>query len=102
MLIILLLKKRPLHKAYLNSKEGEREVDQFYWDAHFMDNKEVYNNISDFYSLEEFEQICKNSMEIYKKIEGYNFFKKPIIPEVVVKNYSKKEGLEEYPTLFIY
>lgn len=95
----LTAKERPLHKAYLNSKEGEREVDQFYWDAHFMDNKEVYNNISDFYSLEEFEQICKNSMEIYKKIEGYNFFKKPIIPEVVVKNYSKKEGLEEYPTL---
>jgi DNA polymerase-3 subunit alpha len=95
----LTAKERPLHKAYLNSKEGEREVDQFYWDAHFMDNKEVYNNISDFYSLEEFEQICKNSMEIYKKIEGYNFFKKPIIPEVVVKNYSKKEGLEKYPTL---
>lgn len=95
----LTAKERPLHKAYLNSKEGEREVDQFYWDAHFMDNKEVYNNISDFYSLEEFEQICNNSMEIYKKIEGYNFFKKPIIPEVVVKNYSKKEGLEKYPTL---
>ena len=27
----LTAKERPLHKAYLNSKEGEREVDQFYW-----------------------------------------------------------------------
>ena len=83
----LTAKERPLHKAYLNSKEGEREVDQFYWDAHMMNNDEAYGNLKDFYTEDEFIQICNNSMEIYNKIEGYNLYHKPIIPEVSVKEY---------------
>ena len=92
---------RPVHKAYLNSKDGEREVDEFYWDAHFMTAEEEYDNIKDFYSEDEFIQICKNSMEIYSKIEEYSIEHNPIIPEVEVKNYPKREciSVSSYPTL---
>lgn len=76
--------ERELHKAYLNSKEGEREVDNFYYFAHMMDNEEAYGYISDIYSEEEFKGFCKNSMEIYNKIESYDIFRNPIIPEVKV------------------
>lgn len=93
-------KERPIHKAYLNSKEGEREVDEFYWDAHMMDNEEAYNNLKDIYTEDEFIEICNNSMEIYNKIEGYNLHHNPIIPEVVVKTYPKKnKKIEIAPTL---
>lgn len=80
--------ERELHKAYLNSKEGEREVDNFYYFAHMMDNEEAYGYISDIYSEEDFKGFCENSMEIYNKIEGYDIFRNPVIPEVQVKDYT--------------
>ena len=95
----LTTKERPIHKAYLNSKEGEREVDEFYKDAHMMDNEEVFNNLKVAFTSEEFEQMCLASMEIYDKIEGYNLYKSPIIPHVDVKQYDKKDDYNEYQTL---
>lgn len=37
---------RPIHKAYLNSKDGEREVDKFYEFAHLMTYDEVFELIT--------------------------------------------------------
>lgn len=81
---------RYVHKAYLNSKEGEREVDDFYTYAHLMDDAEAFENLSaSNYSMDEFLEICENSLEIMNKIESYDIFHTPIIPEVEVKSYSK-------------
>lgn len=98
----LTAKERPLHKAYLNSKEGEREVDEFYFDAHMMDNAEAFENLKNIFSEEEFMQMCDASMEIYNKIEGYQLERNPIIPHVEVKCYYPVEdnSLKEYPTLY--
>lgn len=85
----LTAKERPVHKAYLNSKDGEREVDDFYAYSHMMDNDEAFENLSCSFSEDEFKQFCINSMEIYDKIETYDIFRKPIIPRVEVKNYPK-------------
>lgn len=94
---------RFIHKAYLNSKEGEREVDSFYAFAHLMDNNEAFKYLSESYSEEKFIELCNNSMEIYNKISEYNIFQNPIIPEVKVKNYQKrpdiKDLLSNYPVL---
>ena len=91
---------RYIHKAYLNSKEGEREVDTFYEFAHLMDNNEAYQYLSASYDEEIFKELCANSMEIYSKISTYDIFRNPIIPEVEVKDYPKKEfSYEGTPTL---
>lgn len=82
-------KEREVHKAYLNSKDGDREVDEFYYFAHLMDNNEAYEYLASLITKDEFINICNNSMEIYNKIETYNIFRNPIIPEVQVKDYSK-------------
>lgn len=94
-------KERPIHKAYLNSKEGEREVDSFYSYAHLMSGEEAFKNLVDF-SEEEYLQMCKNTLEIKDKIEGYNLFRNPIIPEVQVPYIEKKfiSELQSYPTLY--
>jgi DNA polymerase-3 subunit alpha len=96
--------ERPLHKAYLNSKEGDREVDEFYFDAHMMDNEEAFGNLQVAFSEEDFGQMCVNSMEIYDKIEHFELERKPIIPEVKVKHYNPvlMINLENcgFPTLF--
>ena len=92
---------REVHKAFLNSKDGEREVDSFYHDAHLMSNEEAFEKISPFYTQEEFDEMCKNSLEIMEKIETYELFHNPIIPEVklppCVKFYD--ESLSSYPIL---
>lgn len=96
--------ERKIHKAYLNSKEGEREVDEFYKDAHMMDNDEAYGNLEQVFSVDEFKEICANSMEIYDKIEDYSIEHNPIIPHVEVREYEKGRHYEEidstsYPVL---
>ena len=90
--------ERPLHKAYLNSKEGDREVDEFYFDAHMMDNEEAFGNLKVAFSEEDFEKMCAASMEIYDKIESYSLEHTSIIPEVEVKKYDRVVmiELEEY------
>ena len=79
--------ERPLHKAYLNSKEGDREVDEFYFDAHMMDNEEAFGNLQIAFSEMDFGQMCVNSMEIYDKIESFSLEHTSIIPEVEVRDY---------------
>lgn len=85
----LTAKDRPMHKAYLNSKEGEREVDGFYWAAHLMDNQEAFENLYPYYNEEEFSELCANTMEIFDKVGKYDIFHNPIIPMVEVKDYPK-------------
>ena len=94
-------KERPIHKAYLNSKDGDREVDDFYYDAHFMTEEEIINNLhkSD-YSIDIVYDCFINSMEIYNKIESYNLESSSIIPEIEVKSYPKNRyNYINYPVI---
>lgn len=92
---------RFIHKSFLNSKDGEREVDEFYQDCYLMNDEEAYEKIKDNFSKKEFEQIRLNSLEIYDKIEEYNIFHNPIIPVVKVKTKSPifDNSLKDYPIL---
>ena len=96
----LIEKDRTVHKAYLNSKDGDREVDDFYRYAHLMDNEEAYSNLPG-YSLSEFSEMCANTIEIMNKITTYDIFHNPIIPEVAVRDYPKTSAWkwEMYPTI---
>lgn len=95
---------RYVHKAYLNSKFGEREVDEFYEFAYLQTNDEIKENLyaSDF--TEEFiEEMFNNSYEIYEKIENYSLAHKQTIPQVEVEDYPKtvwtSEQTKEFPIL---
>ena len=78
---------RYIHKAYLNSANGEREVDSFYEYSYLQDEAEIIENLSSVYTQEQIAQMCKNSMAIYHKIETYSLEHKQQIPKVEVKNY---------------
>lgn len=88
---------REIHKAYLNSKGGEREVDSFYEFAYLQTTEEVIDNLRntclDYYELE------RNTQEIYDKIEFFDLHKKQKVSEIEVKCYPKKEYNSKYPTL---
>ena len=90
---------RPVHKAYLNSKGGEREVDEFYEFAHLMDSNEVKELLAPCFPEGYVDTILDNTLEIQNKISYYSLFHKQDIPSVEVKNYPKTDKLKEYPIL---
>ena len=79
---------RYVHKAYLNSKGGEREVDDFYEYSYLQTEDEVKENIKA--SGLDYNKLVENSYEIYNKIQKYSLEHKQTIPKVVVKDYPKK------------
>ena len=79
---------RYIHKAFLNSKGGEREVDDFYEYAYLQDDTNIYNNLLPSIA-DSIPTMYGNSMEIYNKIEFYDLTHPQVIPSVEVKNYKK-------------
>ena len=92
---------RPIHKAYLNSKEGDREVDAFYEFTYLMDSKEVDELLKPCFPDGVVDWILNNTLEIQNKIEDYSLERKQIIPKVEVKDYPKCSAWEwdMYPTI---
>lgn len=89
---------RYVHKAYLNSKDGEREVDSFYEYSYLMEESEVKNNIEQ--ADLDYNLLVKNSEEIWNKIEYYSLLNNQEIVEVPVQEFEKvNKNLTKYPVL---
>ena len=80
---------RYIHKAYLNSKGGEREVDDFYEFARLMDPEETRELLKYSFTDEWIDTMFENSQEIKNKIEFYDISHKQQIPKIKVLNYPK-------------
>ena len=92
---------RYIHKAYLNSKGGERETDAFYEYAYLQDEDDLRKNLEPSVGLL-IDEFCKNSMEMFEKIQVYDLLHSQTIPSVPVKDYPKQEPgwySKDYPTL---
>ena len=87
-------KERDFHKAFLNSKQGEREVDSFYKYAYLQSTEEVVANLEG--TGLDYQELEDNTNEIYSKIEEYSLFHKQQIPEVEVTNYPREADNEHY------
>jgi DNA polymerase-3 subunit alpha len=85
---------RYVHKSYLNSKQEEREVDDFYEYAYMQSPQEVREHLSASMSDRDIDWIFENSLEVKNKIDFYSLEKHQHIPEVKVKNYPKQGYLE--------
>ena len=102
---------RFVHKAYLNSTDGEREVDTFYQYAYLHNEEDCIEDLTPSFegSTEElYKCLCSWSMDMFNKIETYSLLHNQTIPSVEVKDYDKaywgsysnKNLQEEYPTLY--
>jgi len=90
---------RSVHKAFLNSKDGEREVDEFYQYSYLMNSDEVEELLSYCFDKETINWLFENTLYLQNKIEFYSLESHQDIPEVEVKNYPKKIAKEEYAVL---
>ena len=95
---------RYIHKAYLNSKGGERETDSFYEYSYLQDDNDLKKNLEPSIGLL-IDDMYRNSMEMFDKIEVYDLLHNQTIPSVPVKNYHQaspdmcKYWYEHYPNL---
>ena len=81
---------RYIHKAYLNSKGGERETDAFYEYTYLQNENDLKKNLEPSIS-ELIEEMCINSMEMFDKIQIYDLLHSQTIPSVPIKDYPQME-----------
>lgn len=78
----------PIHKAYLNSQDGEREVDSFYATTYMMSDEELHNYFHH-YDEDIMQLAFRNILDIKNKCEDYVLTRELKIPELVWKPYDK-------------
>lgn len=91
---------RPIHKAYLNSKEGDREVDAFYASAYMMDESEIHSYMDEFLGKEKVQELLNNTKIIGEKINQFYLekpFKLPYLPSEEDIKLARKRKFERCP-----
>ena len=82
-----------IHKAYLNSQDGDREVDAFYATTYMMSTEELESYLTEL-TEEQIQTAYENILEIKNKCEDYSLLKPLKIPELIWKTYSYDEYLK--------
>jgi DNA polymerase-3 subunit alpha len=100
---------RYVHKAYLNSKNGEREIDSFYEYTYLMSAEEARENLKASFSDDVIDWIFSCSLDMKNSIQDYSLFQYQAITEVPVKDYPREawwgvnndyaDEMNNYPTL---
>ena len=96
---------RPIHKAFLNSQQGDREVDDFYATTYLMSDEEIYHYMEDSLGEETIQKAYRTIEEIRDKCEDYTLLKPLKIPRLDWKNVSVDSAIfyhfaEQIPYLF--
>lgn len=79
----LKLEDRPIHKAYLNSKDGDREVDDFYATTYVMTPEEIHSYMDEYIGAEAVNKCLANTRLIYDMVEDWELkrnFRLPYLP----------------------
>jgi DNA polymerase-3 subunit alpha len=85
---------RPIHKAYLNSQDGDREVDSFYATTYLMDTEELESHLE--LSREELDKAYNNILKIQNLCEDYSILKPLKIPSLKWNDYSYIDVTEDW------
>jgi len=83
----------PIHKAFLNSKQGDREVDDFYSAAYVMTLEEVYAYFG-YIDSDKLEKMRLNTYEALHGAESYDLAAPQTVPTVpvTIDNEGLKRG----------
>ena len=94
---------RYIHKAYLNSKGGEREVDIFYEFCYLKTEEEAREILRESFEDSVIDSLFASSNSIKDKIEFYSLEQHQEVPEVEVTDYAKgfipSDWSNNYPEL---
>ena len=73
----------PIHKAFLNSQEGDREVDSFYATTYLMDNDTLESYFVNYTNEEILQNAYQNILKIKNMCEDYTLKKELKIPSLI-------------------
>ena len=93
---------RFVHKSYLNSKDGDREIDSFYEFAHLMTYDEAYELLEECFGDGNIAAtILENTNKVKEKFMDYSLERKQMIPKVDVPTYSAWDIWDIVPGLIM-
>lgn len=87
---------RAIHKAYLNSDNGDREVDSFYATTYMMNSDEIHKYMDKHIGAEQVDEALKQTIHIGEMCENYsldNIIQVPYIPQ---RQFSRLYNVQEY------
>ena len=96
----------PIHKAFLNSQDGDREVDSFYATTYMMSTEEIESYLKKDLTEEEIQIGYENILKISEMCENYSLLKPLKIPELtwkkapVLSTSDKDKWFKLIPELF--
>lgn len=93
---------RLLHKSFLQSQEGDREVDDFYSSTYMMTKEEVWEYLQGYIDREYFEQMANNTLELASKIEFYDLAQDTIVPQICVPPFNTENAMKQYCNTYEY
>ena len=77
---------RLAHKIFLNSGDGDREVDDFY-ESCFLQSVEDIKEYLSYLEEETIDTLLKNTLDIADKIEEYTLADSPFVPDAHIPEY---------------
>lgn len=87
---------RPIHKAFLNSQQGDREVDDFYATTYLMNDEEIREYMEKEMGEEVLQSAYQTILEIKDKCEDYSLMKPLKIPRLNWKKYHARNNEIEF------
>ena len=73
---------RPIHKAFLNAQQGDREVDDFYATTYLMNDEEIRSYMEEELGEEVLQKAYQNIIEIKNKCKDFTLMKPLNIPRL--------------------
>lgn len=84
----------PIHEAFLNAEDKEREVKSFYETTYLMNDEELRSYLT-YLSNEEIEEAYKNILEIKNKCEDFTIQLPLEIPSLIWRDFPEYTDLEK-------
>ena len=78
---------RKIHKAYLNSKDGDREVDSFYASTYVMTAEEIHEYMDDTIGASSVSEYLSSTNLIADMCEDYSLEKPIVVPYIPLNDY---------------
>lgn len=87
---------RPIHKAFLNAQQGDREVDDFYATTYLMNDEEICHYMKKSLGEEVLQKAYHTIEEIKNKCEDYSLVKPLKIPRLNWKTFDVKQDAVKF------
>lgn len=87
---------KTFHRYYLQSKDGERETEDFYASTYMMHTDEITNYLKDYLSESQIKTAIENTIEIKDKVCEYDLAKDTIIPNAKMNKFEIKHLFKDY------